>query len=110
MAATLTTAAVMTCPHGGTVTATTTNLTTAATGAKLLTIADTFTVSGCAFTLPGPKPSPCIRVQWIVSDVRVRVGGNATLSQSSVGLCFSPESIPQGTVVISTTQPRVAST
>lgn len=110
MAATLTTASSMTCPHGGTVSATTTNATTDAGGSKIVTIGDTFTISGCAFTLPGPKPSPCVRVQWVVPDVRVRVGGVPTLSQTSVGICMSADSIPQGPVVVSSTQVRAVST
>lgn len=109
MAATLTTASSMKCPHGGTVSVTTTNTTTDASGSKVVTIGDTFTVSGCAFTLPGPKPSPCVRVQWVVPDMRVRVGGQPTLSQTSVGLCLSAESIPQGPVVVSSTQTPVVS-
>jgi hypothetical protein len=86
------------------------NATTDAAGSKIVTISDTFTISGCAFTLPGPKPSPCVRVQWVVPDVRVRVGGVPTLSQTSVGVCISADSIPQGPVVVSSTQPKVVST
>lgn len=109
MAFTLTTSSSMTCPHGGMVSAVTANLTSDAAGAKILTAADTFTVAGCVFTLPGPKPSPCVRIQWVVPDQRVKVGGAPTLSQSSTGICLSADSIPQGPVVIAVAQPRVAS-
>lgn len=107
---TLTTASQLTCPHGGTVSVTTSNTTTDAAGSKIVTTTDTFTVSGCAFTLPGPKPSPCVRVQWVVPNVRVRVGGSPALSQTSVGICMSADSIPQGPVVVSATQAKVTST
>jgi hypothetical protein len=110
MTATLTTASSLSCPHGGTVSISSSNATTDAAGSKIVTISDTFTISGCAFTLPGPKPSPCVRVQWVVPDVRVRVGGVPTLSQTSVGVCISADSIPQGPVVVSSTQPKVVST
>ena len=110
MPATLTTEASLSCPHGGSVSISTSNTTTDAGGSKIVTVADTFTVSGCAFTLPGPKPSPCVQVQWVVPDVRVRVGGTPTLSQTSVGLCLSADSIPQGPVVVSSTQTTVQST
>lgn len=110
MASTLTTSSQLKCPHGGTVSVTTSNTTTDAAGSKIVTAADTFTVSGCAFTLPGPKPSPCVRVQWVMPDVRVRVGGSPVLSQTSVGLCLSAESVPQGPVTVSTTQQKVTST
>lgn len=110
MAATLTTASQLKCPHGGTVSISTSNMTTDADGSKIARVSDTFTIAGCSFTLPGPKPSPCMKVQWIVPDVRVRVGGNPTLSTTSVGLCLSADSIPQGPVTISSTQSKVAST
>ncbi len=110
MASTLTTSAVMMCPHGGSVSASSSNSTTKAGGSAILRVSDTFTISGCAFTLPGPKLSPCVRVQWIVPDVRTRVGGQPTLSKTSTGLCLSADSIPQGPVSVSTTQTVVAST
>lgn len=110
MGQSLTMAASMQCPHGGTVTAVTSNVTTKASSTPILRLSDTFTVAGCVFTLPGPKPSPCVRVQWIVPDVRVRVGSQPTLSKSSQGICFSADSIPQGPVNIVSTQSKVTST
>jgi hypothetical protein len=109
MAQTLTTSATLQCPHGGSVSITSSNTSSRADGSAIATIADTFTVSGCAFTLPGPKPSPCIRVQWIVPDMRVRAGQIPTLSSTSVGLCLSADSIPQGPVSVVSTQTKVTS-
>lgn len=109
MARTLTTSATLQCPHGGSVSITSSNTSSTADGSAVATFADTFTVSGCAFTLPGPKPSPCVRVQWIVPDVQVRTGGQPTLSAASVGLCLSADSIPQGPVSVVSTQTKVAS-
>src|SRR4051812_47320924 len=102
----LTTASTLMCPHGGQVSAITSNSRVKA-DAYLVTQSDTFTISGCPFTLPSGTPSPCITVQWLVADTRVRVG-SATLSQSSAGLCKSAASVPQGPVSIAVTQPRVS--
>jgi hypothetical protein len=103
----LTTASSLMCPHGGTVSVSTSN-TRVKANAYLVTSSDTFTVAGCAFTLPNGQPSPCTSVKWIVSDTRVSVGG-ATLSASSTGLCMNATSIPQGPVSIASTQPKVSS-
>jgi hypothetical protein len=102
------TAALM-CPHGGTVVITSANTKVTANGLALALATDAATVAGCAFTLPGPKPSPCVSVTWIVPDVRVTINGTPTVSQSSVGLCFSPDNIPQGPVIVQSTQPKVSS-
>ena len=109
MGQTLTTAARLSCPHGGTVTILSSNV-RADAGAAIARASDTFTVAGCAFTLPGPKPSPCVRVQWLVPDARVQAAGAPTLSRDSIGLCLSADSIPQGMVTVSSTQTRVSST
>lgn len=103
----LTTAATLMCPHGGSVTATASSPRVSA-GAPVLTSTDTFVVAGCPFTTPATGPSPCVRVSWIVSDTRVSRGGAPTLSVGSVGLCLSGASVPQGPVVIVSTQARVS--
>jgi hypothetical protein len=102
----LTTGSTMMCPHGGSVSATTSNSKVKA-DAYLVTQSDTFTISGCSFTLPSGTPSPCTKVQWVMGDMRVMVGG-PTLSESSVGLCLSAAMIPQGPVSISNTQSKVS--
>jgi hypothetical protein len=106
----LTMASSLTCPHGATVTITSTNAHVSAGGAKVVRPDDTFTVAGCPFQIPAtpPIPSPCVKVQWLVPDVQASVG-SATLSLSSVGLCLSAAQVPQGPVLISATQPRVSS-
>ena len=103
---TLTSASVLTCPHGAPVLITPTNPRASAMGAPLVTANDVFTVVGCPFQLPTtpPTPSPCVTVQWVVTDLRM---GAPTLSQSSVGLCLSVAQAPQGPVLIQSTQPKV---
>jgi hypothetical protein len=106
----LTANTVMMCPHGGTVTATTSNIRAKAEGGYILRVSDTFTVTGCPFQVPAPsgtKPQPCVTVRWIVTALRVKVS-DPVLTDSSVGLCLSAEQIPQGTVSVSYTQSRAS--
>jgi hypothetical protein len=107
----LTTASTLQCPHGGTVQMTPSNPTIKFGGAPVVTANDTFIVSGCPFQLPTtpPTPSPCVTVRWTVSDQKVKTSGGPTLSQSSVGLCYSALQAPQGPVVIAATQAQVKS-
>jgi hypothetical protein len=110
MGALLTTASVLMCPHGGTVTAITSNTQTTAGEAPLVCATDTFTIAGCPFQLPGAPatPSPCMTVQWIQTNTRSTVNGNPTLSMNSQGLCLAATQAPQGTVLINTTQQQVS--
>jgi hypothetical protein len=109
----LTTQTKMQCPHGGQVQAVSANTTVSAgSGAYVLRMSDTFSIAGCPFQIPAPPgtiPSPCVRVQWTVADMRVKVGQQQTLSEGSVGLCFSAQQAPQGTVIVVSTQMQVSS-
>jgi len=103
---TLTTASSLTCPHGGKVIIVAARTVTAG-GAPIVNADDSAQVVGCVFTLPGPTPSPCLTVQWVLPDGRASVGGGKTLSQGSVGLCKAGTGAVQGPVIISATQPKV---
>jgi len=103
----ITTASTLQCPHGGQVSISANGK--AKADATIATVADTFSISGCSFQLPGPTPSPCVRVQWIVPDTMVKVGGNPTVSSTSVGLCVAGTGAPQGPVVVANTQSKVSS-
>lgn len=98
--------AMVQCPHVAPVNAITSNTRVFVSGQPAVTIGDTFLVTGCPFMV-GPKPQPCIRVQWIVPANRVLVNGQPVLLQTSVGLALSPEQIPQGPPVVVATQMRV---
>jgi hypothetical protein len=104
MPALLTTSSVLMCPHGGTVTGTP-GATRASADATLLRASDSFSIAGCAFNVGG-TPQPCTTVQWVVTAQRVKHSGDFVLTESSVGLCVGPA--PQGTVMVSATQTRVA--
>jgi hypothetical protein len=106
---TLTSAASLSCPHGGTVSITPAQTSAKADGNYIATAADTFTISGCPFQLPTtpPTPNPCLSVEWTVTDERVQAGA-PTLSMSSQGLCISALAPPLP-VVIQSTQEKVSS-
>jgi hypothetical protein len=108
---TLTTASTLQCPHGGQVQIVSSNTRVTAGGAPAATSADTFTIAGCPFQIPAtpPIPSPCVRVQWLVPDTQVTVGGPATLSEGSTGLCLAATGVPQGPVSVVSTQTEVQS-
>jgi hypothetical protein len=99
----LTTAAVMTCPHGGTVQGTPSSQKALAGGAPVLTASDLFVIAGCPFVL-GPAPHPCVSVQWVQPAARSTKGGNPTLTMESVGMCVAADQAVQGTVLIASTQ------
>jgi hypothetical protein len=97
----------MKCPHGGTVQAIPSQSKVLLNGAPVLLVSDLAMVAGCAFTV-GPKPQPCLTVQWSAPATRVTINGTAPLLQTSIGLCKSAEGIPQGMVLIVSTQPKAS--
>jgi len=101
------------CPHGAKANIVSANQRVKVSGMAVAVLNDTTTVSGCPFQVPaGPstKPQPCVKVQWTVPAVRVKVMGQFVLLQSSSGLCQSAEQIPQGSPIVATTQMRVSAT
>ena len=98
------------CPHAGQVSVVPGNTRVLVSGQPVVTLADQYPIAGCAFTLPGPKASPCVRVQWIAPATRVLVNGQPPILQTSAGQCLSPEQAPQGPPSIVTVQPRVVGT
>ena len=106
-AALLTTASTLQCPHGGTVSIVSAN-TKAQAGAALALASDTFTIAGCSFSLPSGQ-HPCMKVQWLKTNMKTTVNGQPTLSQDSSGLCLAADQAPQGPVSIVQTQPKASS-
>lgn len=100
----LTTASQVMCTHGGQATLTTANTQVKADGMPALLETDIHPVAGCAFTLPGPKPSPCIRIEWTMGAVMCKSNGTPVLIQSSIGKCINAEGAPQGLAIIAQTQ------
>jgi hypothetical protein len=99
----------MMCPHGGQVQVAPSQSKVLLGGAPALLASDTTLVAGCAFAI-GPKPQPCLTVEWSAPATKVTIANQAPLLQTSVGLCKSAEGIPQGTVLIVSTQTKVLAT
>ncbi|HEY6892367.1 MAG TPA: hypothetical protein VI300_31470, partial [Solirubrobacter sp.] len=59
------------CPHAGQISTITSNTRVTVSGQPVATLADTFMVAGCAFTVPPAKPQPCLKVQWLTPAARV---------------------------------------
>ena len=100
---------VLMCPHGGTVTAITSNTRVSAASGYVVRASDTFTIAGCSFIL-GSNPHPCVQVKWVQTDQHSTAVGDSTLNEDSVGLCVAGDQAAQGTVMINSTQARVSGT
>jgi hypothetical protein len=98
------------CPHGGQVSVVSTNVRVMVSQQPVALMSDQFMIAGCAFTVPGPKPQPCMKVQWLAPAVRVLVMGQPVILQASTGLCLSAEQIPGGPPSVTMTQVRVRGT
>ena len=83
-------------------------------GQPVATMASQILIAGCPFTIPGPKPQPCVTVKWLMPAARVLVMGQPALLQPAPGpgsgLCLSAEQIPNGPPIVSAMQPRVLAT
>jgi hypothetical protein len=102
--------AIATCPHGGMLNLVVASPRVMVSGMPAAVITDQGLVAGCAFTLPGGKPQPCVTTKWIVGATRVMANGAPLLINPSVALCQSVEQIPGGPPIISSSQPRVVAT
>jgi hypothetical protein len=107
MAGLLNSSSILMCPHGGTVSITTSNSKVKVGGDYAVCQSDTFTIAGCPFIL-GLVPHPCVQVQWVQPAAQSQVAGDYTLTEDSVGLAVAADQAVQGTVQIVFTQPQVA--
>ena len=106
--------AVMTCTHGLPAQIPPVQPRVLVSGQPVATMASKVVVLGCPFTVPGPKPQPCVTVKWLMPTTRVLVMGQPALVQPpplgpGPGVCLSPfpEQIPNGPPMVSAVQPRV---
>lgn len=96
------------CMHAGTATDSSPNTRVRVGGMAVATLADSFTIAGCTWTIPGTtKPQPCVKITWLAPATRVRIGGSPALLRASAALCQSAEQIPQGAPLVLSTQIRV---
>jgi len=84
-------------------------------GQPVATAAGAITVTGCPFQVPtpgGPKPQPCVRIQWGTVATKVLIGGQPALLAPTPGVvpgtCLSVEQIPQGAPTVAQVQTRVS--
>ncbi len=100
---------VATCPHMAPISFTPTNPRVRVSGLRVATMADVYTVSGCAFQVPvpgGTKPQPCV-IATLAPSARVLINGVPAVISVGTTLCRSAEQIPQGPATISVVQGRV---
>jgi hypothetical protein len=80
-------------------------------GQPAATAADLITVTGCPFTIPGPKPQPCVMVRWTMVATQVLINGSPALLLPAPGTapapCLSPDQIPNGPALVSSVQTKV---
>jgi hypothetical protein len=105
----LTTASKLLCPHGGTITASTSNLRVMADGSPIIRAFDMFTIAGCP-EMRGTVPYPCVRVEWDTHAQRHTSQSDPSLTLESCGYCLAADGGMQGVVEVSSTQSRGAGT
>ncbi len=101
----LNTSSQMMCPHGGQVSAATTNSKAKLLGDFAVRAGDTFTIAGCVLNVAG-APHPCVSVKWVKPAAQSRAAGDFTLTEESVGLCVAGDQAVQGTVMVTFTQAK----
>jgi len=101
----------MNCPHGGLATIAPSQPRVVVSGQPIATMASVISVAGCVFTVPGPKPQPCVLIKWAMPSTRFLVGGQpAALVPApgpGPGIAQSAEQIPAGPPIVGVVQARV---
>jgi hypothetical protein len=99
--------ATMSCPHQGKVNSAASYQGVKVGNQAVVTMSDQFPIAGCTFTIPGPKPQPCMKVTWLMAATKVKVKGKAVVLVDSQGLCQTADQIPQGPPSVTQEQQRV---
>lgn len=95
----LTSASVLQCPHGASVTGNPSQSEQVRDGHPLLSDADTFLVHGCPFVDSAGTPNPCLHVTWTTA-ADLAVGWGHALDETSTGIALDAAGTPLGPVVI----------
>jgi hypothetical protein len=99
--------AVIGCPHGGRVAATTTPLGgVRIQGAAVATATHAYVVTGCPHTVDGVH-TPCVAVRWSADGSGVTVDGAPVLLDTSAAQCFTAAFVPQGPPVVQSAARKV---
>jgi hypothetical protein len=102
--------ALFVCPHFGLAKVIPTQARVLVSGRPVATALDQYPVAACMFTVPGPKPQPCTKIEWTAPAGRVTVNGAAPILAASGGVGVSAEQIKQGPALVLLLQPRVVAT
>jgi hypothetical protein len=101
MANLLTSTSEVACPHGGKAELSSTKRLVFLGQDTALLATDEHPILGCPFQIPGPKPSPCVKIRWSGGSAVARLDdGSPLLLDSSVGECLNAEGVSQGVAVI----------
>lgn len=104
----------MQCMHGGLATIAPSQPRVTVSGQPAMTMPAQIIVAGCAFTIPGPKPQPCVQIEWQMPTTRVQVLGQplgvVPAPGMAPGIGISPPAIPNGPAMVSAVQTRVIAT
>jgi hypothetical protein len=108
MANLLTTTSDVRCPHGGKAELLPSKRVVLLGQDAALLATDEHPIVGCPFQLPGPKPSPCVKIRWSGGSGVARLDdGSPLLLDTSVGECLDAGGAPQGAAVIARSQSAV---
>jgi hypothetical protein len=105
--------AAMTCIHQGIATVAPTQPRVLVSGQPVANISAVIAVAGCVFTVPGPKPQPCVLIKWTMPSTRFLIAGQPValvpppMGSPGPGICQSAEQIPQGAPTVKVVQARV---
>lgn len=103
--------AVIQCTHGIPATVVPTQPRVMVNTQPVATMTSQITVAGCPFTVPGPKPQPCVLIKWSMPSARVKVMGQPAMVAPGPGpgpaICQSPDQIPNGPPIVGAVQSRV---
>jgi hypothetical protein len=97
------------CPHGAPLQVVPSQPRVMLSGQPAATAFDQFLVTGCAFTLPGGKPQPCVTAKFLPA-LKVLLSGKPAVLKSNGLICQSIEQIPAGPPSVTATQIRVRAT
>lgn len=98
------------CPHGAPLNIIAASPRVMVSGLPVAVLTDQGMVAGCPFTVPGPKPQPCMTTKWITGAGRVMASGVPVLINPPVAIVLSANQIPAGPPMITGGQTRVIAT
>lgn len=106
----VTTATMIQCPHGIPATLVTATAKVLVDAMPPLVTGDKGMVAGCPFTVPGPKPQPCVTILLTKPATKVLAENKPVLLMNPADVAQSAEQAPQGPAVWGNIQSKVLAT